>query len=160
LEDSFSDCPFFSFQFAIFGSPAEVEIKLDDCEKRTQLDVKRGSTVEKQYLFFGKEPIKGTIAVKPNKKVEHMGARVELIGCIGLAKCILVFEGGAYALRFLEMEYDRGSHYVFTSTVRELAEPGELSEATQYTFDFSNVPKQHESYNGVHVRLRYVPTSS
>lgn len=24
-----------------------------------------------------------------------------------------------------------------------------------YEFDFSNVPKPHESYNGIHVRLRY-----
>ena len=54
-----------------------------------------------------------------------------------------------------EMEYDRGNHYTFTSMVKELSPPGDLSEAVTYEFDFSNVPKQHESYNGVHVRLRY-----
>ena len=79
LFDLFSLFP----QFSLFGSNAEVEIKLDDCEKRTQLEVKKGNHVEKQYLFFGKEPIKGVINVKPSKKLEHLGAKVELVGCIG-----------------------------------------------------------------------------
>lgn len=51
------------------------------------MDVKRGGVVERQYLFLGKENIKGNVEVRPNKKVEHMGARIELIGCIGENEC-------------------------------------------------------------------------
>eukprot|EP00008_Paramoeba_atlantica_P005331 CAMPEP_0201488244 /NCGR_PEP_ID=MMETSP0151_2-20130828/17846_1 /ASSEMBLY_ACC=CAM_ASM_000257 /TAXON_ID=200890 /ORGANISM="Paramoeba atlantica, Strain 621/1 / CCAP 1560/9" /LENGTH=290 /DNA_ID=CAMNT_0047873499 /DNA_START=72 /DNA_END=941 /DNA_ORIENTATION=- len=122
--------------FAIFGPSAEVDIQLDNCEKRTQVDVKKGAGVVKQYLFYGKEPIKGKVSIKTNKKLEHTGIRIELAGCI-------------------ELEFDRGSHYVFTSTIRDLAPAGDLSGAVSYDFDFSNVPKQHESYQGTHVKLRY-----
>jgi hypothetical protein len=60
-----------------------VDIKLADCQKRAMIDVKRGGVMERQFLFLGKENIKGTVDVRPNKKFEHMGAKIELIGCIG-----------------------------------------------------------------------------
>jgi len=70
------------------------------------------------------------------KKVEHNGAKVELIGQI-------------------EMNYDRGNHYEFVSIVSELAPPGDIASDVTYSFDFQNVEKQYESYNGIGVRLRY-----
>jgi len=51
--------------------------------------------------------------------------------------------------------YDRGNHYEFTSLVRELAPTGELVESKTFDFEFLNVEKQYESYNGINVRLRY-----
>lgn len=39
--------------------------------------------------------------------------------------------------------------------MRELDPPGELSGSRQYTFEFCNVEKQYESYDGINVRLRY-----
>lgn len=56
----------------------------------------------------------------------------------------------------IELFYDRGNHYEFTSLVRELAPTGELTENKNYDFEFLNVEKQYESYNGINVRLRYV----
>jgi len=70
------------------------------------------------------------------EKIEHNGARIELIGQI-------------------EMFYDRGNHYEFTSLLNELLSPGEISEEVSLPFEFLNVEKQYESYNGINVRLRY-----
>jgi len=55
----------------------------------------------------------------------------------------------------IELFYDRGNHYEFTSLVRELAPTGELTENKTFEFEFLNVEKQYESYNGINVRLRY-----
>ena len=43
-----------------------------------------------------------------------------------------------------------------THAVRELDVPGEIVERKTYSFEFSTVEMQYESYNGVNVRLRYV----
>ncbi len=54
-----------------------------------------------------------------------------------------------------ELFYDRGNHYEFLSLVQELASPGELRSASLFDFEFRNVEKQYESYNGINVKLRY-----
>lgn len=54
------------------------------------------------------------------------------------------------------MFYDRGNHYEFLSLVQELASPGEMRAAQNFDFEFKNVEKQYESYNGINVKLRYV----
>ena len=55
----------------------------------------------------------------------------------------------------LEMFFDRGNHYEFLSLGQELAAPGELQHPQTYPFNFKNVEKQYESYNGINVKLRY-----
>jgi hypothetical protein len=55
-----------------------------------------------------------------------------------------------------EMAYDRSNNYVFTSLVHPLElQAGSMKESKSYPFDFTGVEKQHESYNGINVRLRY-----
>ena len=71
-----------------------------------------------------------------NRKLEHVGVKVELIGLI-------------------EMLQDRSSTYEFTSLVRELEPPGELQGSKAYPFEFTGVEKAYESYDGINVRLRY-----
>jgi len=98
----------------------------------------KGKT-EKLYLFLGNEGVSGHVQVTlkdSKKKVEHQGIKVEFIGQI-------------------ELFYDRGNHYEFTSLVRELAPLGDLTESKRFDFEFLNVEKQYESYNGINVRLRY-----
>jgi vacuolar protein sorting-associated protein 26 len=56
----------------------------------------------------------------------------------------------------VELYYDRGTHHVFTSLVRELARPGELMQNIAYDFEFVQVEKPYESYTGTNVRLRLV----
>jgi len=55
-----------------------------------------------------------------------------------------------------ELYYDRGNHHEFTSLVRELARPGELSQTISYDFEFVQVEKPYESYTGTNVKLRLV----
>ena len=54
-----------------------------------------------------------------------------------------------------ELYYDRGNHHEFTSLVRELARPGELSTNVSYDFEFNQVEKPYESYTGTNVKLRW-----
>jgi vacuolar protein sorting-associated protein 26 len=53
------------------------------------------------------------------------------------------------------MFFDRGNHYEFLSLGQELAAPGELQHPQTFPFNFKNVEKQYESYNGINVKLRY-----
>ncbi|KAK5987375.1 Vacuolar protein sorting-associated protein 26 [Cladobotryum mycophilum] len=55
----------------------------------------------------------------------------------------------------IEMFFDRGNHYEFLSLNQELAAPGELQHPQTFEFNFKNVEKQYESYNGINVKLRY-----
>lgn len=55
-----------------------------------------------------------------------------------------------------ELYYDRGNHHEFTSLVKELARPGELTHNQSYPFEFQQVEKPYESYTGANVRLRLV----
>ncbi|KAL6906751.1 vacuolar protein sorting-associated protein 26 domain-containing protein [Trichoderma evansii] len=55
----------------------------------------------------------------------------------------------------VEMFFDRGNHYEFLSLNQELAAPGELQHPQTFEFNFKNVEKQYESYNGINVKLRY-----
>ncbi|KAI8540517.1 hypothetical protein RHMOL_Rhmol09G0269500 [Rhododendron molle] len=88
-------------------------------------------------LFQSQENIAGKISIEPvqGKKVEHNGIKIELLGQI-------------------EMYFDRGNFYDFTSLVRELDVPGEIYERKTYPFEFSMVEMPYETYNGVNVRLR------
>jgi vacuolar protein sorting-associated protein 26 len=53
------------------------------------------------------------------------------------------------------MFFDRGNHYEFLSLGQELASPGDLQHPQTFEFNFKNVEKQYESYNGINVKLRY-----
>jgi len=108
-----------------------------ECLSKT-INIKRETVVEKLPLIQGKESVTGKVVIKPfpGKKIEHNGARIELIGQI-------------------EMFYDRGNHFEFTSLLNELLQAGDVTEEVSLPFEFLNVEKQYESYNGINVRLRY-----
>eukprot|EP00026_Physarum_polycephalum_P012155 Phypoly_transcript_12433.p1 GENE.Phypoly_transcript_12433~~Phypoly_transcript_12433.p1 ORF type:complete len:335 (+),score=48.09 Phypoly_transcript_12433:44-1048(+) len=123
-----------------FGSQCNVDITLHNVENRKTVEVAQDKgKPEKLYLFLGNEGVSGKVVVTLKdkvKKIEHTGIKVEFVGQI-------------------ELFYDRGNHYEFTSLVRELSPAGELTENKTYDFEFLNVEKQYESYNGINVRLRY-----
>jgi len=122
-----------------FGASADIKIEFRNQDKLQKVGVKNeNGEVEDLYLFTGTDDICGSVSVDipKNKKIEHIGMKIELIGLI-------------------EYLYDRGSPYEFTSLVRELEAPGDLSESKKYPFEFQNVEKQYETYSGNNVRLRY-----
>jgi hypothetical protein len=122
-----------------FGNKSNISIFFADAESMPKKTVSRGSDREQELLIFnGSEPVRGMVEifVGPNQTLEHLGVKIELIGQI-------------------EMYYDRGNNFEFTSLVRELASQGVIRDTQRYEFDFSAVEKPYESYRGANVGLRY-----
>lgn len=129
-----------NYLIGAFKSPCSIKIIFSDSKARKQTSIKKenGQTAM-MYLFQSQETIAGEVSIEPfhGKKVEHVGVKIELLGQI-------------------ELYFDRGNFYDFTSLVRELDVPGEIFERKAYPFEFSTVEMPYESYNGVNVRLRYI----
>ncbi|KZZ92250.1 vacuolar protein sorting-associated protein 26 [Ascosphaera apis ARSEF 7405] len=122
-----------------FSTPVDIDIVLQDSDVREAVDVKLDKNRrEKAPLYLDGESVKGVVTVRPKdgKRLEHTGIKVQFIGMI-------------------DMFYDRGNHYEFLSLGQELAAPGELLHPHTFAFNFKNVEKQYESYNGINVKLRY-----
>uniref|UniRef100_V5GM64 Uncharacterized protein n=2 Tax=Kalmanozyma brasiliensis (strain GHG001) TaxID=1365824 RepID=V5GM64_KALBG len=125
--------------FFSFSSPVDVDVRLDGEDARKQVEIKMDKAgKEKCPIYFDGEAVKGSVSVRvrDGKKLVHEGIKIEFVGSI-------------------EMFYDRGNHYEFLSLVQELASPGEMRAAQNFEFEFKNVEKQYESYNGINVKLRY-----
>lgn len=123
-----------------FGQSADIDIVLDGQDSRKTAEIKtEDGKKERCYLYYDGETVSGkvNITLKKASKFEHQGIKIEFIGQI-------------------ELYYDRGNHHEFTSLVKELARPGELSQNTSYDFEFVQVEKPYESYTGANVRLRYL----
>lgn len=90
-------------------------------------------------MYTTGDTVKGTVTIKPtsNKKVEHQGIRIELLGQV-------------------ELFFDRGNYYDFLALSRELEPAGDVSGDVELPFEFKSCDMQHESYTGINVRLRYV----
>ncbi|KAI8540516.1 hypothetical protein RHMOL_Rhmol09G0269500 [Rhododendron molle] len=129
-----------NFIIGAFKPAGNISITFSDEKTRKKVPMKKenGQSVMVP-LFQSQENIAGKISIEPvqGKKVEHNGIKIELLGQI-------------------EMYFDRGNFYDFTSLVRELDVPGEIYERKTYPFEFSMVEMPYETYNGVNVRLRYV----
>ncbi|KAF5103094.1 hypothetical protein D0Z00_000072 [Geotrichum galactomycetum] len=122
-----------------FKSPLDIDIRLKGEDQREHVDVKTNKGRREKFpLYLDGETVKGSVTIRPRdgKKLEHTGIKVQFIGSI-------------------EMNNDRGQHDDFLSLGQELAAPAELRHPETFDFEFKNVEKQFESYNGVNVRLRY-----
>ena len=82
-----------------------------------------------------------TLTLPPGKKLEHLGIKVMFIGRIDMSFGV----------------NDTGRpHYDFISLSKELAPPGILYQSTtEMPFLFRNMDKEHESYHGRNVSVRY-----
>ncbi|ONK63862.1 uncharacterized protein A4U43_C07F19700 [Asparagus officinalis] len=129
-----------NYLIGAFKSPCKIMVVFADAKTRKQASIKKenGQTAMVP-LFQNHETLTGEVIIEPfhGKKVEHIGVKIELLGQI-------------------ELYFDKGRFYDFTSLVRELDVPGEIYEKKAYPFEFSTVEMPYESYNGVNVRLRYV----
>ncbi|THG19197.1 hypothetical protein TEA_010980 [Camellia sinensis var. sinensis] len=127
-----------NFLIGAFKPPCNISISFADARTRKQVPLKKenGQTIMVP-LFQSQENIVGEVLIEPQqgKKVEHTGVKIELLGQI-------------------ELYFDRGNFYDFTSLVRELDVPGDLYERKTYPFEFSTVEMPYESYNGVNVPLK------
>ncbi|KAH6614891.1 vacuolar protein sorting-associated protein-like protein 26 [Boeremia exigua] len=131
-----------------FSTPVDIDVVLEDLDDRSAVDVKLDKNrKEKVPLYLDGESVKGQVTVRPKdgKRLEHTGIKVQFIGTI----VSTLTRHGA------EMFFDRGNHHEFLSLGQELAAPGELQHPQTFEFNFKNVEKQYESYNGINVKLRY-----
>lgn len=122
-----------------FASPIDIEIRLESEETRKQVEIKaeKEKTIQCPVYYDG-DSVSGQVLVRvrDGKKLTHDGIKVEFVGSI-------------------ELFYDRGHHHEFLSLSQELAAPGEMRQAQTFDFSFKNIEKQHESYHGINVKLRY-----
>ncbi|XP_002965091.2 vacuolar protein sorting-associated protein 26A [Selaginella moellendorffii] len=116
-----------------FKSPCVIAIMLAESDTRRNY---KGNGLP---IFHSQESLHGEVRIDPlpGRKLEHTGVKIELLGQI-------------------ELYFDRGNYYDFTSLVRELDVLGEIAERKVYPFEFSAVEMPYESYNGTNVRLRYI----
>ena len=154
-----------------FSTPVDIDIVLEDSDDRQTVDVRLDKNRrEKVPLYMDGESVKGQVTVRPKdgKRLEHTGIKLQFIGTIGAwpererrlalsrlrrGRDRLTVRG---ALRCApEMFSDRGNHHEFLSLGQELAAPGDLQHPQTFDFNFKNVEKPYESYNGINVRLRY-----
>uniref|UniRef100_A0A7S0UQN2 Uncharacterized protein n=1 Tax=Polytomella parva TaxID=51329 RepID=A0A7S0UQN2_9CHLO len=118
----------------------DIEFKTDQgkpYKKFHSIKTKHNDT-EEIALYTTKDNICGEVRLTPltNKKIEHQGARIQLIGQIELAS-------------------ERGQPHEFVSLSRELIPPSELNSIKTYPFDFRNVEMQYDSYKGHNARCWY-----
>lgn len=127
-----------------FKAPLDIEIRLDSENTRKHINIKatvngkaEGRT-ESLPIYEDGESVKGevTVRLREGKAVEHVGIKVQLLGSI-------------------ESPLDVITSSDFLSLATELASPSVLSGSESFPFEFKNVEKQHESYRGKNVKLRY-----
>jgi len=127
-----------NFLKSVLGSACTISIDLDSVATRETVEVTNADgKTEKLPIYIANEAVKGSVSIKlegGTKKIEHTGIKVTLVGTI---------------------KSTSGNVYDFLSVVKELEPPGELKESKNYTFEFDNVERQNESYNGINIALNY-----
>lgn len=122
----------------LFGSVCTCDITLDTEPNRRTAPLGRDKKGERAYIYTDGEDVAGTavVSVRPGKKLEHQGIRVELIGQV-------------------DMLHDKSSSYDFFTMTKDLEPPGAMFESKSYKWKFGAVDKTNDTYNGINVRLRY-----
>lgn len=114
---------------------------IDEVAGRKKLTISdKNNENVKLPVFYDRENITGKVIVNlnKNKKVEHQGIKVELLGLI-------------------ESYQDKKNVSRFISLAKDLEPPGILTnDITNLTFSFSNVEKQYETYRGNNMMVRYL----
>ncbi|XP_953416.1 vacuolar protein sorting (Vps) 26 homologue, putative [Theileria annulata] len=122
----------------IFGNAVSLDIEIDTDPSRSFVFVDPVQKGAKCPIFSEGEDISGTafISIKPGKRLEHGGIKVELIGQS-------------------DTLYDRAGVYDFFVMSKEIEPPGTLTESKQYKWKFPLVGLENETYWGVNIRLYY-----
>ncbi|KAI8367088.1 putative PEP8-vacuolar protein sorting/targeting protein [Blakeslea trispora] len=126
---------------SLFGlsTPVDIEVGFNNEEQRKHVEVKVEKDRKQNFpVYLDGESVSGkvNIGLRDGKKLEHNGIKVEFVGSI-------------------ELYYDKGKAHEFLTLSQELAAPGELRQNAAFEFEFKNVEKQYECFNGINVKLRY-----
>ncbi|KAI6654357.1 Vacuolar protein sorting-associated protein 26B [Oopsacas minuta] len=122
-----------------FGNTADVIVFLNEEEDKKKIEYRlEDGTKTKLPLFYDGDNLSGRVKIHvKSNKLQHSGVQLEFVGQIMLLS-------------------DKSNPQEFTSLVRQLSKPGELSQgAHEFPYEFLHVEKPFESFYGVNVRLRY-----
>jgi len=120
---------------ALFGAAPKITLEYSG-EDRQEVKGPDGSNI---VLIKASEPVAGSVTIAlPDSatKFDHTGITAELIGQI-------------------ELNGDRGNHYIFHSMVRQLASAGTMRTTQKIDFSFEGADKREDSYLGINATLRY-----
>ncbi|CCH61009.1 hypothetical protein TBLA_0D05160 [Henningerozyma blattae CBS 6284] len=142
---------------SFFKSPIDIEISFDGEEDRRHIELNNGSgsgsktLVDRLPVYEDGESVSGsaTIRVKEGKKIEHLGIRVSLIGCIDMLSV------GAGSSNGNHVEGRKRSVDEYLVLNQDVCSSGVLSESKSFDFMFKDVSKQYESYRGTNVDVNY-----
>nr|PVC53636.1 Hbeta58/Vps26 protein [Theileria orientalis] len=121
-----------------FGNAVSLDIEIDADPSRSYVFVDPAQKGVKCPIFSEGEDISGTafISLKPGKRLEHGGIKVELIGQT-------------------DTLYDKSGVYDFFVMSKEIEPPGTLIESKHYKWKFPLVGIENETYWGVNIKLYY-----
>ena len=94
------------------------------------------------YAYEASQDVVGraVFSLPPGRKVEHLGIKIQFIGRIDMSQGV----------------HEGRPHYDFISLTKELSPPGIFMQSqTEIPFVFRNMDKEHESYHGRNVSVRY-----
>jgi len=121
---------------SLFGPSPKVYLEFSGQEERAKIKAPDGTNL---CLLKASDIVDGVVTITlpiGMKKFDHTGITAELIGQI-------------------ELNNDRGNHYVFLSMARELAPAGTIRDKKVIEFTFDGTDKTLDTYSGTNVRLRY-----
>jgi len=121
---------------ALFGPSPKISLEFESEADRPKIKGPDGGNL---CLLKASDVVGGVVSITlPDgmRKFDHTGITAELIGQI-------------------ELSSDRGNHYVFLSMARELAPAGTIRETKSIDFVFDGTDKNHDTYSGINVKLRY-----
>jgi len=122
-----------------FGEHAKIEIQLENESSRHLHQLESHPKGPQTFpIFSGSEPINGVVVIKCHDEIVYETLRIEFIGEIEHA-----FERG------------RSSRFVHLESLLGKPQGVLAGPETSFTFSFPNVVKQHDSYHGYNVFLRY-----
>ena len=155
-----------------FASPIDIDVKLEGEELRKQVELKGDKDKTSSCpVYYDGDSVTGQVRISFNfcRKWGDLICRRWQFVCAMARNCntrvsrsnLSVASVGspfsAFSVQLTcssELFYDRGHHHEFLSISQELAAPGEMRQAQTFEFNFKNVEKQYESYQGINVKLR------
>lgn len=94
------------------------------------------------FAYEASQDVSGKVilSLPPGKKADHLGIKIQFIGRIDMGHGV----------------HEGRPHYDFISLSKELSPPGSIYQSsTEIPFNFKNMDKEHESYTGRNVSVRY-----
>mmetsp|Transcript_36264 Transcript_36264/g.104298 ORF Transcript_36264/g.104298 Transcript_36264/m.104298 type:complete len:301 (+) Transcript_36264:112-1014(+) len=122
----------------LLGSGCKLDISFEEDPNRRTAPLDRGRQGDRAYIYLDGEDVCGSamVSLRPGRKLEHQGIKVELVGQV-------------------DVLLDKSRSYDFFSISKDLEPPGCMFEPKQYKWRFAAVDKHVETYAGIMVRLRY-----